>query len=415
MTGADKNSRELAAVILAAGYSSRMKAFKPLLTIGGMTALERLVGSIRAAGVEKIIVVTGHGRERLQPLLDKLNLRSVYNRSFDKGMFTSIQAGLSAAERFFSGISGTLLMPVDCPLIGSKALESVIKATESAACENLFHVPVFRGKKGHPLFIPAVYIEEICSYEGSGGLKAITDKYWDRMVRVPVDDEGCVMDMDTQEGYEELKEFWEAGCIRTPLEVLSRGKRIILLRHGQTQQHEEKMFIGQYDVPLSPEGRTEFACTAREIAGSITDADTIYCSDLVRASESAVILAESLKEKNGKTPYIKELRQLREIALGDWDGKPIRLIRERFPQEYRRRGHEIFSFKTGNRSENFYDMQYRAVKALRRILEEDSCKDIVIVAHSGVIRALENNLRGLGVEDRWDRIPKAGFRIIDMR
>ena len=86
-------------------------------------------------------------------------------------------------------------------------------------------------------------------------------------------------------------------------------------------------------------------------------------------------------------------------------------IREAEPELYERRGRDRFNFKTGNGSENFYDMQYRAVAALREILAEDFARNIVIVAHSGVIRALENNLKGLRVDDDWQPLEKGGIRI----
>ena len=59
-------------------------------------------------------------------------------------------------------------------------------------------------------------------------------------------------------------------------------------------------------------------------------------------------------------------------------------------------------------------MQYRAVRALRRILKDDDASDIIIVTHSGVIRALENNLRGFRVDDPWEGIDKGGFRITEL-
>lgn len=104
---------------------------------------------------------------------------------------------------------------------------------------------------------------------------------------------------------------------------------------------------------------------------------------------------------------------LREINLGKWDGQPVSRIKAEFPEEYRRRGEDMFIFKTGNKSENFYDLQYRAVKTLRKILENDDSKEIIIVAHSGVIRALQNNLEGKRVNDEWTPVPKGGFVVIE--
>ena len=79
-----------AAVILSAGYSSRMKGFKPLMDVGGVTAAERLINSVRAAGIDDITVVTGYGRERLQPVMEKTGVAEAYNADFDSGMFRCV-------------------------------------------------------------------------------------------------------------------------------------------------------------------------------------------------------------------------------------------------------------------------------------------------------------------------------------
>ena len=309
-----------------------------------------------------------------------------------------------------------------------------------------FAVPTFEGKKGHPLFIPEGFFEEIINHDGQGGLKAITDKYWDRMDRIPVNEEGCILDMDTPEGYEEIKRFVEMDFTRTKLNIAAARRRFILIRHGQTQQHDEPMFIGQYDVPLSEEGRQQMQQAGKQIAELLQEhyvsdvkrdffgnelikdmpdwSNTVYCSDLDRSKESAEIIADVLRssdvmiddEENGVLPTgikVKQLEGLREIDLGDWDGKPIREIKENYPDEYGRRGKDLFTFKTGNKSENFYDMQYRVIKCLRQILASDDGKNIIIVAHSGVIRAIENNIKGLRVDNEWQKIEKGQIKEVE--
>ncbi|MBQ9014627.1 MAG: histidine phosphatase family protein [Firmicutes bacterium] len=425
------------AVILAAGLSSRMKDFKPLLPVDGRPAVTGLAETLRGAGIEDIVIVTGHRREDLQELIRDLRLTEGYNGNYESGMFSSIQTGLAKAGESFPEKKGFFLVPVDCPLITIRAIRELMTAAdENAPSEEMrFFVPTFEGKKGHPLLVPAARIEEIVSYDGDGGLKAITDRSWEQMVRVPVPDEEILLDMDTPEHYEAIQRFVSYGCQREKLEVLSAMKRIILVRHGETRQHEEPMFIGQYDVPLDEEGRRQ-AGTLGEALADLIEADVaaeknyvpgvslgreplpaiekIYCSDLCRAKETADIIAQRINDTYRRDRIwaeVQPLQGLREIDLGPWDGRPIREIREEQPELYERRGADLFTFKTGNRSENFYDMQYRAVAALREILTEDYARNIVIVAHSGVIRALENNLKGLRVDDPWEPLGKGEYRI----
>ena len=407
------NNTGIAAVILSAGYSSRMKRFKPLLKIGETTAVQKLVRSVKDAGIGRIVTVTGYSRELLRPVLDSEGCIEAYNADYDSGMFSSIKTGISKARELYPDAAGYLVMPVDCPLISAETVRTVAEHAGHDSGGEDFFVPVFEGKKGHPLFVPKFYAEEICSYDGPGGLKAVTDKYWDRMVRIPVSDEGCLLDMDTQESYSELLEFYRSGCVRKDLQELACGRHIALVRHGETMQHAEKMFIGQYDVPLNEKGRMQIVQSAEQLAADFACPRVIYASDLSRTMESAKIILRTFREKNnGKYPEIVKAPGLREINLGKWDGQPVSRIKAEFPEEYRRRGEDMFIFKTGNKSENFYDLQYRAVKTLRKILENDDSKEIIIVAHSGVIRALQNNLEGKRVNDEWTPVPKGGFVVI---
>ena len=425
------------AVILAAGLSSRMNAFKPMLPVDGRPAITGLVESLRSAGVTDILVVTGHQREDLKEELERLRLTECYNDRYEWGMFTSIQAGLAKAGQSFKDKKGFFLVPVDCPLITIRALRELMRASDEAGAEGVdsFFVPTFEGKKGHPLLIPAGRVDEIAGYEGDDGLKGITDREPEKMVRVPVPDEEVVLDMDTPENYEAIRHFVEKGFKREKLEVLSSRKRIILVRHGQTQQHSEPMFIGQYDVALDEDGRLQAAAAGEEIAKLIADdvyAETnwvegvslgkqplpaiehIWCSDLCRAKETAQIIADHINDTYRKERIwaeVSPVEGLREIHLGSWDGRAIREIQEEEPELYERRGKDLFTFKTGNGSENFYDMQYRAVAALRDILADDYARNIIIVAHSGVIRALENNLKGLRVDDPWEPLEKGSWRV----
>lgn len=408
------NNTGIAAVILSAGYSSRMKRFKPLLKIGETTAVQKLVRSVKDAGIGRIVTVTGYSRELLRPVLDSEGCIEAYNADYDSGMFSSIKTGISKARELYPDAAGYLVMPVDCPLISAETVRTVAEHAGHDSGGEDFFVPVFEGKKGHPLFVPKFYAEEICSYDGPGGLKAVTDKYWDRMVRIPVSDEGCLLDMDTQESYSELLEFYRSGCVRKDLQELACGRHIALVRHGETMQHAEKMFIGQYDVPLNEKGRMQIVQSAEQLAADFACPRVIYASDLSRTMESAEIILRTFREKNnGKYPEIMKEPGFREINLGKWDGQPVSRIKAEFPEEYRRRGEDMFIFKTGNKSENFYDMQYRAVKTLRKILENDDSKEIIIVAHSGVIRALQNNLEGKRVNDEWTPVPKGGFVVIE--
>lgn len=389
---ATANNR-IGAVILAAGYSSRMGSFKPGLQIGDKTVIARLITSFQDAGIRDIVVVSGHNRETLRSLIAGFDVTESYNENFPQGMFTSIQAGVKKTDRTLRGF---FLIPVDCPLLERETIDALVREIKD---DSSFAVPCFRGKKGHPLYVPMKYRDEILNHDGTGGLKGITDKYDHLIARVETGRESTVLDMDTPAAYEELKAFYERGMKSESLADLASGRTFYLIRHGQPQQHRDKIFLGQTDVPLSDTGIKQ----AEELRAKLPDGiGRIYSSDLKRAKQTAQIISGE----------VTEVRGFREMNLGSWDGRYIEDIKREYPKLYEKRGKNLFSFKTGNKAENFYDLQYRTVKALTDILKKDDSRDIFIVAHSGVIRCIENNLKGGSVEDEWQKPATGDVRVV---
>lgn len=428
----------------------------------GESAIERIIHNLKAVGISDIVVVTGFQCEKLKPIIEAEKVREAYNPDFDMGMFTSIQTGFRAMKDL--DVTGFLLMPVDCPAVKPDILKMILdKAIEFAADPDLsnqsdqpdlsdsnnadhsifnrydanrtytdqyglnhsvakcsdtnlpgakhFIVPCYYGKKGHPLYIPISYADETLALPGnSPGFKIITNKYDDFLFRMETGSESVILDMDTWSGYEEIVKYIRGGCKEASLAELAVGHRFVLIRHGQIRQHKDKIFLGQFDVPLSELGKKQAAmagsCIAEEIA--MLDTDCIYSSDLIRAYKSAEIIADKLEISN----IIKE-SAFREMALGEWDGQYIKDIKEKYPEEYERRGRDIFKFKLGYDSENFYDLQYRVLKRLKELLKKEIHRDVLIVAHSGVIRVISNALAGLDVtSDSYNPLQNGEFTVI---
>lgn len=390
------------ALILAAGYSSRMGAFKPLLPIGNKCALEHIVETLKDIGIQNIVIVTGYNRERLQPYIKKFNLIEAYNKNFDEGMFTSIQRGTKEFLKEKLNCEGYFLMPVDCPIFRKDVLKSLMAEEEEE-----FTVPCYYGKKGHPLYIPQKYFAEIIASNTQNGLKGIVNNHEENLKRVETHTESVILDMDTPKGYKEVEAYYNSGCKETHLEELARGKRFILIRHGQPLQHKEKIFLGQSDIPLSELGKTQSQSAGKKLREISLRTEKIYTSNLARAFETAKIV--------GAKANIKKIiveKDFSEMALGDWDGKTIREVKNNYPEEFKKRGENLFNFKPDHSWESFYDLQYRVIKKLKSILAKDKSQDVIIVAHSGVIRVIQNNLNGKSVDQQWDRPQNGEIRIL---
>ena len=186
----------IAVLIIAAGYSSRMHDFKPLLPFGQITALERLVQTYLAHGLEHIYVVTGYRQEDIIETLQHYKVHIVYNEDYAKGMFSSIQKGIRAIDK---SIEAFYMQPVDIPLIKAHTLECLYEAYNREDKGVLY--PTFLGRKGHPPLISMKYKEQILLSEGEGGLKKVLEAFNADALHVSVSDRAVLMDMDTLEDY----------------------------------------------------------------------------------------------------------------------------------------------------------------------------------------------------------------------
>lgn len=207
----------LAAIILAAGYSSRMGAFKPLLPLGEVTVVERAVQLFRAAGVEDVRVVIGHRAAELAPLLERLAVRVVVNEHYGEGMYSSVVAGVASLGVAAPGAAAPgatpcardcdafFLLPVDIPLVRPETVELLARARRDTRKGIVY--PAFRGTQGHPPLIAGEYRERILAWDGAGGLTGLLRQYEADSATVAADDVGVVLDMDTLEEYGRLRDL----------------------------------------------------------------------------------------------------------------------------------------------------------------------------------------------------------------
>lgn len=191
----------IAAIILAAGYSSRMGAFKPLLPFGETTVLERSIALFRAAGIADIRVVIGHRADELLPLLARLQVRPLFNGYYAQGMFSSV---LAAAASLEAENEAFFLLPVDFPLLRPESVDSLLRAWRSGAGGILY--PTCYGRRGHPPLLATFYREAILAWPGHGGLRALLKQYQEDAVNIETGDEGILLDMDTPEDYARLRD-----------------------------------------------------------------------------------------------------------------------------------------------------------------------------------------------------------------
>jgi len=188
-----------AAIILAAGFSTRMGRDKALLKLGTRTALERLVNSYQTAGVERILVVTGRNDQLLRQL--PLDVEWVRNPAPDEGMFSSIKAGVS---QLAGNIEAFFVHPVDIPLVSPATLQLLMESL-ALQPDQMAAIPCFRERRGHPPLLRNSLRTAIMTDAGDNGLRGLLAHY--RLLQVACDDKAVMLDMDTPEQYAVLQEL----------------------------------------------------------------------------------------------------------------------------------------------------------------------------------------------------------------
>jgi putative nucleotidyltransferase with HDIG domain len=206
---AEGDESRLAAIVLAAGYSSRMAEFKPLLPLTGSTALERCIGVFRAAGIAEVIAVLGHRTDELQPLAERAGARCVHNPDFERGMFSSVAAGCRALPGW---VEAAFMLPADIPLVQPNTIRQLAAAFALRGAGIVY--PVFEGHRGHPPLIARSILAQAAEEGASGPLSDLLARHESEAIDLPVADQGIHMDMDTPAEYDALCAL--AACREIP-------------------------------------------------------------------------------------------------------------------------------------------------------------------------------------------------------
>lgn len=195
----------VAAIILAAGESMRMGRPKALLPDpDGRPFVARIVRTFAAAGVGDVVIVTGSQRDAIAAAIaaDDPPVRPslVSNPEPSRGQLSSLWVGLDAVAR--PGLEAVLVTLVDVPLMSSSTVRHVVEAWRRTGAPVVR--PAVGSRHGHPVLFDRAVFDELRRAPLSEGAKAVVHANVDRIVDVPVDDEGCVVDVDTPEDYKRL-------------------------------------------------------------------------------------------------------------------------------------------------------------------------------------------------------------------
>lgn len=194
------------ALIVAAGMSSRMNSFKPLLKIGSISMIHRIIQTFEQAGITLIVLITGNKAEILENHVASKNVICLRNENYEHSdMLESAKIGLRFLE---DKCEQVLFTPVDIPLFTKNTVEGLIRCNAKLAS------PICQGKKGHPLLIHTTLVPKILKYHGDSGLKgAINEDSW-QLTLVEVEDQGILRDANTEEDFKELLKLHDSVVTR---------------------------------------------------------------------------------------------------------------------------------------------------------------------------------------------------------
>lgn len=202
----------ISAILLSAGQSKRMGAFKPLLPFGDLTIIETCIHTLKDGGVDETIVVIGHRAEEIQEKIKHLKANFAFNRNSESEMSESIACGVREISQHSQA---TFIALVDQPAIPSKVITQIIQAKQLVNTPLI--VPTFQGRGGHPVLADLKLRNQLLNLDSSKGLRSLVEEYKEDVLRLEVDSPFIRKDLDTWEDYRNL--YLEVFGTEPPVQV----------------------------------------------------------------------------------------------------------------------------------------------------------------------------------------------------
>jgi molybdenum cofactor cytidylyltransferase len=200
---ADGEGRNIAAVILAAGRSTRMGGPNKLLAeLGGKPLVRTVTEQALASKASDVIVVTGHQASEVEKALAGLRVKFVRNPDFAAGMSSSVKAGIAAVSR---DADGAVVGLGDMPLIDAQLIDRLIDAFAPDQ-GNLIVVPVSDNRRGNPVLWSRRFFDELMTLDGDIGARHLIAKHSEAVAEVVVEGHGAFLDIDTPEALADARQ-----------------------------------------------------------------------------------------------------------------------------------------------------------------------------------------------------------------
>ena len=192
----------IAALLLAAGKSSRMGSNKMLEEIDGRPMVARTAQRLLSSRARPIVAVLGNQADEVDKALGKLPVERVENPDYANGLSTSLKRGLAALP---ADIAGVVVCLGDMPLIAGRDIDRLIAAFNPLEGRAII-VPTRRGRRGNPVLWSRQFFSEIMALSGDRGARKLIDEHADLVAEIEMDNDSVLIDIDTPDALAELRE-----------------------------------------------------------------------------------------------------------------------------------------------------------------------------------------------------------------
>jgi molybdenum cofactor cytidylyltransferase len=192
----------IAALLLAAGQSSRMGSNKLLAEIDGRPMVARVAQRLLSSHARPIVAVLGNEADRVDAALGKLPVERVRNPAYAEGLSSSLKAGLATLPE---DIDGVMICLGDMPLVAGRDLDRLIAAFNPLEGRAII-VPTRRGKRGNPVLWAKRFIPEMAELAGDVGAKHLIGEHAELVAEIEMDSDGVLVDIDTPDALAALRD-----------------------------------------------------------------------------------------------------------------------------------------------------------------------------------------------------------------
>jgi molybdenum cofactor cytidylyltransferase len=197
-----EKGKRIAAIVLAAGRSTRMGAINKLIAeIGGKPLVRIAAEQALASHAAPVIVVTGHEREKVEAALAGLPVRFAHNAGYAEGLGSSLRAGIAAVPKEADGV---IVCLGDMPQVDAQLIDKLLAAFDPEKGA-LVVVPSIGGRRGNPVVWARRCFADLMTVQGDIGARHLISSYPEAVVEVPVAGDAALTDVDTPESLSAVK------------------------------------------------------------------------------------------------------------------------------------------------------------------------------------------------------------------